>query len=586
MRSETRRQPAYGAATPAEALRQTLRDIDGRGYKAYQALAGAYAFPTFVLAVDHVQGDPFAEPSKVRVIVPRAKTALADAWTDKPWRRIRCEDLVARRMHEALRQAPRRARGTGKSGLVHIDAPGQKVLERTAVQVGEDEIVICLSVGLPADGRRILAREAEFIFFEHIPSAVERAVYALREADIRPAVELADQQAAIRRYLRDHGFVAFVANGAILPRESGVSDKPLTRGAVPFQSPPELEVTIPVPHRPTPIRGMGIRRGITLIVGGGFHGKTTLLEALEQGVYDHVAGDGREFVITDQGAVKIRAEDGRSVANVDISPLIGALPHGKDTHSFSTEDASGSTSQAASLIEMMEAGATAFLIDEDTSATNLLVRDARMQALVAKSGEPITPYIDKARQLFDDHGISTVMVVGGIGDYFDIADCVIQMEAYTPRDVTAQAKRVAEQIPTGRTPEGGRAFGAIRHRVPRPESLDSQRGHKSKVAARGRYVIQYGTSEISLHAVEQLVDDSQTRAIAAALLYLERKGWLKKGMCLRELLDALEAQWDREGLASISLRQGHPGDLARPRRYELAAAINRLRTLRCEQREG
>ncbi|WP_062309451.1 ABC-ATPase domain-containing protein [Alicyclobacillus sendaiensis] len=567
-----------------EALRRLLHSIDGRGYKAYKDLEGAYAFPAFTLAVDHVQGDPFADPSKVRVIVPRAKTAVSDAWIDAPWRRVRCEDLLARRMDEALRRLAGRARGTGKSGLLAIDAPGQKVLERTAVQIGRDEIVICLSVGLPAAGRRVLGREAEEMLCAHLPAAVERAVYGLREEDIRPAVELADQQQAIRRYLRDHGLVAFVANGSILPRESGVSDRPMRRGAVPFQSPPELEIAIPVPHRNEPLRGMGIRRGITLIVGGGFHGKTTLLEALEHGVYDHVAGDGREFVITDAGAVKIRAEDGRSVAQVDISPLIGALPGGKDTTRFSTEDASGSTSQAANFVEMMEAGATAFLIDEDTSATNLLVRDARMQALVAKAGEPITPYIDKARQLFDEYGISTVLVVGGLGDYFDIADCVIKMEAYVPQDVTEEAKRIAAAMPTTRRPEGGDSFGAIRERIPQPDSLNSQRGHKSKVAVRGRHAIQYGATEIALHALEQIVDDSQTRAIAAALLYLERKGWLTKGLTVRELLDALEAQWDREGLGSISLRQGHPGDLARPRRYELAAALNRLRTLRCEQR--
>ncbi|WP_206832701.1 ABC-ATPase domain-containing protein [Alicyclobacillus fructus] len=569
-----------------DTLRRHLQSIDGRGYKAYQILEGRYAFPSFVLAVDHVQGDPFADPSKVRVIVPRAKTAVRDDWIQTPWRRIRCEDVLARRVHEALRKLARRARGTGKSGLIAIDAPGQKVIERTAVQIGKDEIVICLSVGLPADGRRVLAREAAIMLLEQIPAVVERAVFGVREADIRPAVELADQQQAIRQYLREHGLVAFVANGSILPRESGVSDRPLREGAVPFHSPPQLEVAIPVPHREEPIRGMGIRRGITLIVGGGFHGKTTLLQAIEHGVYDHVAGDGREFVITDSGAVKIRAEDGRSVADVDISPLIGTLPHGKATTRFSTENASGSTSQAAGLIEMMEAGATAFLIDEDTSATNLLVRDARMQALVAKSGEPITPYLDKARQLLDEYGISTIMVAGGLGDYLDIADCVIKMDAYIPHDVTDEAKRIAAAIPTARRPEGGPSFGAIHHRVPQPDSLNSQRGNKAKVAARGRHAIQYGTTDIDLHALEQLVDDSQTRAIAAALFYMERRGWLTKGLTVREILDALEAQWDRDGLGSISLRQGHPGDLARPRRYELAAALNRLRTLRCAQREG
>ncbi|MGG1558845.1 ABC-ATPase domain-containing protein [Geobacillus thermoleovorans] len=566
-----------------ETLRQRLRSIDQKGYKAYKAIEGTYRFPLFTLAIDHVQGDPFAEPSKVRVIVPRAKTALAAEWTNTKPRRVRCEDVLARRIHHALRQWPLRARGSGKSGLVLIDAPGQKVLERTAVQVADETITVCLSVGLPANGRRILAKEAEAIFFEQIPSVIERAVYGLREEDIRPAVELADQQHAIRRYLREHGLVAFVKNGAILPRESGVSDKPLQRGAVPFQSPPELEIAIPVPHRAEPIKGMGIRKGITLIVGGGYHGKSTLLQALEHGVYDHIAGDGREFVITDSGAVKIRAEDGRSVASVDISPLIGALPYGKETTQFSTENASGSTSQAASMIEMIEAGASAFLIDEDTSATNLLIRDGRMQALVAKEAEPITPYIDKARQLFRDYGISTVLVVGGLGDYLDIADCVIKMEQYVPFDVTGEAKRIAAEMPSGRKAEGGESFGRIRERIPLPESLNSQKGKKAKAVARGRHVIQYGQTDLLLYALEQLVDDSQTRAIAAALLYMERKGWLDGKKTIRQLLDAIEEQWDRQGLGSVSFRKGNPGELARPRRFELAAALNRLRSLRCIQ---
>ncbi|QOR84717.1 ABC-ATPase domain-containing protein [Geobacillus stearothermophilus] len=567
-----------------ETLRQRLRSIDQKGYKAYKTIEGTYSFPLFTLAIDHVQGDPFAEPSKVRVIMPRAKTALAAEWTNTKPRRVRCEDVLARRVHRELRQWPLRARGSGKSGLVLIDAPEQKVLERTAVQVTDETVTVCLSVGLPANGRRILAKEAEAIFFEQIPSVIERAVYGLREEDIRAAVELADQQHAIRRYLREHGLVAFVANGAVLPRESGVSDKPLQRGAVPFQSPPELEIAIPVPHRAEPIKGMGIRKGITLIVGGGYHGKSTLLQALEHGVYDHVAGDGREFVITDSGAVKIRAEDGRSVASVDISPLIGTLPYGKETKQFSTENASGSTSQAASMIEMIEAGASAFLIDEDTSATNLLVRDARMQALVAKDAEPITPYIDKARQLFRDYGISTVLVVGGLGDYLDIADCVIKMEQYVPFDVTAEAKQIALQMPSGRKAEGGESFGCIHERIPLPGSLNSQKGKKEKAVARGRHVIQYGQTDLLLYALEQLVDDSQTRAIAAALLYMERKGWFDGKKTVRQLLDAIEEQWDRQGLGSVSFRKGHPGELARPRRFELAAALNRLRTLRCRQR--
>jgi Predicted ATPase of the ABC class. len=565
-------------------LKKRLESINHKGYKAYKSIEGMYQFPPYRLSIDHVQGDPFAEPSKVRILIRRKETSISDPWIATKFRRIACEDLLARRVHRAIRSLNERVRGSGKSGLIAIDAPGQKVLERTAVQISDQTVTLCLSIGLPAAGRTILAGEAKDIFFKQLPKIVEEGIFGINESDLASVAYLADQQEAIRQYLRENGYVAFVANGSILPRESGISDRPLTSGAIPFQSPPELEISIPIPHRDEPITGMGIKEGITLIVGGGYHGKSTLLKALEQGVYNHMAGDGREYVITDERAVKIRAEDGRYIADVDISPFIGTLPYGKDTTRFSTDNASGSTSQAANLMEMLEAGAKAFLIDEDTSATNLLIRDARMQALVAKKSEPITPYIDRAKTLYEWFGVSSILVVGGLGDYFDIADCVIKMDRYIPSDVTKEAKQIVKEMPSRRKVEIVTDFRQVRERIPIPQSLDSQRGKRAKATARSLSVITYGQTDISLHAVEQLVDPSQTRAICAALFFMEQEGWLKQGKTIRELLDAIEFLWNEKGLAAISFRKGHPGEMARPRRFELAAALNRLRTLRCRQR--
>ena len=565
-------------------LKKRLESINHKGYKAYKSIEGMYQFPPYRLSIDHVQGDPFAEPSKVRILIRRKETSISDPWIATKFRRIACEDLLARRVHRAIRSLNERVRGSGKSGLIAIDAPGQKVLERTAVQISDQTVTLCLSIGLPAAGRTILAGEAKDIFFKQLPKIVEEGIFGINESDLASVAYLADQQEAIRQYLRENGYVAFVANGSILPRESGISDRPLTSGAIPFQSPPELEISIPIPHRDEPITGMGIKEGITLIVGGGYHGKSTLLKALEQGVYNHMAGDGREYVITDERAVKIRAEDGRYIADVDISPFIGTLPYGKDTTRFSTDNASGSTSQAANMMEMLEAGAKAFLIDEDTSATNLLIRDARMQALVAKKSEPITPYIDRAKTLYERFGVSSILVVGGLGDYFDIADCVIKMDRYIPSDVTKEAKQIVKEMPSRRKVEIVTDFRQVRERIPIPQSLDSQRGKRAKATARSLSVITYGQTDISLHAVEQLVDPSQTRAICAALFFMEQEGWLKQGKTIRELLDAIEFLWNEKGLAAISFRKGHPGEMARPRRFELAAALNRLRTLRCRQR--
>ncbi|MFC4620196.1 ABC-ATPase domain-containing protein [Camelliibacillus cellulosilyticus] len=564
-----------------EKLKTILRRIDGKGYKAYQDIKGCYSFPEYVLSVDAVQGDPFASPSKIRVIIERKRTVFKDDdWTNSRARRIRCEDLIARAVHQALRKQTSVSQGTGKSGDIAIDAPGQEVLERTAVSITPENITICLSIGLPARGRRIMSKEAVEMFFDQLPAVMKQSMDAIQPTTIERAVQLADQQEAIRVYLNEHNLVAFVADGAILPRESGVSEKPLKQGTViPFQSPKSLVHEITVPHRDAPLRGMGISRGITLIVGGGFHGKSTLLHALETGVYDHIEGDGREFVITDASAVKVRAEDGRSVKGVDISPFISNLPYGKATTHFSSENASGSTSQAANIMEAIEAGARTLLMDEDTCATNFMIRDARMQVLVVKTSEPITPFIDRARALFTDLGVSTILVIGGVGDYFDIADTVIKMENYRPEDVTDQAKAIAAASSQERKREGGEHFQQPKKRIPLPKSLNSQGGRKNTVKTRGKGTIQFGRDIIDLGAVTQLADPSQTRMIAECLRFLERKGWLSKNLSIPDLLDRIERKMHQDGLGSFAVFKGHPGELARPRRHEIAAAMNRMRAL-------
>ncbi len=240
------------------------------------------------------------------------------------------------------------------------------------------------------------------------------------------------------------GLVAFIANGAILPRESGVSEKPLTQGALPFLAPPSLEIEVELPNQGK-IKGLGIKKGITLITGGGFHGKSTLLKALERGIYNHIPGDGREGVVTLESAVKIRAEDGRFIASTDISPFISNLPFNLDTQKFSTPNASGSTSQAANIIEALESKSKLLLLDEDTCATNFMIRDKRMQTLIHKEDEPITPFIDRVKELYTSFGVSTILVLGGCGDYLEVADTVIMMKNYKPLDVTLPAKKIIKR---------------------------------------------------------------------------------------------------------------------------------------------
>ncbi|HZU05404.1 MAG TPA: ABC-ATPase domain-containing protein [Chloroflexota bacterium] len=578
---------ATRTANDHQALGDRLRRIDGRSYGAYREIEGRWVFPQFTLVIDHVQSDPFAPPSRLRALVPGRVAAFPPETYSTHSRAVGLTAFLARRFAaEARRRA--QPRGTGHSGLVAIEAPGQEVLPQTAVQIGPDGTVEArFAVGLPAQGRTVLGREAATLLLEVVPAIIAASLRAAAHdpAEVWRHVATNEDADALRAALAPRGLVAFVADGAILPRRSGIDERPLQEGiVVPFEAPPSLRVSIPVPHAGT-VTGLGIPRGVTLIVGGGFHGKSTLLRAIERGVYNHRPGDGRERVVSEPGTVKIRAEDGRSVAGVDLSPFIGELPFGQRTDAFSTANASGSTSQAAAIMEALEAGATTLLIDEDTSATNLMIRDRRMQALVHKAHEPITPFLDRVRQLYTELGVSTILVLGGSGDYFDVADTVIAMHAYRPHDVTAAAHRIAREQPTGRQSEAVGPFGPRPARVPLPESVAAERGRRAEapgapgrllIRARDTHTLEFGSTTIDLSAVSQLVSVAQTRAIGAAL-WFAREQFMDGRRTLAEILDLTLAAIEREGLDLLDRRRA--GDLAGFRRFELAAALNRLRTL-------
>ncbi|MEL6385379.1 MAG: ABC-ATPase domain-containing protein [Cyanobacteria bacterium J06626_18] len=562
---------------PIDPLRDRVEALDGQGYKAYKSLRGRYAFPDFTLHIDYVQGDPFAAPSQVRVVVPQTVAQFPQALYAMPSRQVALEDFLTRQFYRQTRTLSAN-RGSGKSGLIAIATPSQAILNRTAAFVSDKAVEIRFVVGLPAFGRRIAGYQAADLLCEDIPALVEDVLLHrhLNAEAVLAHCQTAENADWLRKQLRDYNLVAFVADGAILPRQSGVDERPLKTGAVPFQSPESLRVSFALPSGET-ITGMGIPQGVTLIIGGGYHGKSTLLRAIETGIYTHIPGDGRESVVTDVAAVKVRAEDGRSVAGVNISPFINHLPQGKSTERFSTADASGSTSQATSIIEAVEAGATALLIDEDTSATNFMIRDRRMQALIAKDREPITPFVDKVRQLYDDYGISTILVMGGSGDYFDVADTVIALDDYQPTDVTAKARAVAATYRTDRQTEGGQEFGHLTPRIVQPESIDPRKGKRDvSLKVRATDEIRFGTEAIDLAAVEQLVESGQVRAIAAAIVYAQRH-YFDGRRSLIEVLATVVADIQTHGLDCLDDRL--TGELVTFRQLELAAAINRLRTL-------
>jgi predicted ABC-class ATPase len=581
----------------AEDLRRVLRRIDGRGYKAYRDIRGAWTLGRVTLHVDHVQGDPFAAPSRLRLRVPVEAAGFPAELQTGPVRRLALEDFLVRAAARAAAGGVRR--GSGKSGALFVDAGGQQVIERTAAVVTPEFVELRLQAGLPAAGRRVLGREAEALLCQDMPDLADEALlFESHDPEaIRRFVEGVENQEHLRALLPEHGLVAFVGDGAVLPRESGASDRPL-RGpdVVPFRSPDSLRVELPLcnpvdtPEGPREtVTGMGVPRGVTLIVGGGYHGKSTLLQALERAVHPHVPGDGREWVVSDRALAKVRAEDGRRVEQVDISAFIDNLPQGRSTTAFSSDDASGSTSQAANIVEAVEAGASGLLLDEDTSATNFMVRDARMQALVHKEHEPITPFVERVRELYERLGVSTVLVMGGCGDYFEAADTVVTMREFQPSETTEEARRVAAEHPSGRRVEAAEPLASVTERVPQAQSFDASRGRREvKIDAKGRDLVLFGSDPIDLRCVEQLVEVSQTRAVGHAI-HLAAIRFMDGEATLREVVEQLEALFDAEGLDALDPfhRPGHhPGNFARPRGLEVAAGINRLRTLRMRQRRG
>ncbi|SDD98305.1 Predicted ATPase of the ABC class [Glycomyces harbinensis] len=468
----------------------------------------------------------------------------------------------------------KRLRSACRTRDLRIDAGGQEILRRASCDVGEDgSVVFRLGAQLPGHGRRIAGREAARLLCELLPDAADDAL-AVDAAEAERWVRHADDVAALREQVAERGLVAFVADGSMLARRSGVDDRPMESG-VPFAAPASMAVEFTLPHAGT-VRGMGIEPGVTLIVGGGFHGKSTLLRALESGVWDHVPGDGRDFVVADPSAVKIRAEDGRSVTGVDVHAFVDHLPSGDDTRHFTTENASGSTSQAAAVVESLEAGSRVLLIDEDTAATNLMIRDARMQELVAKDREPLTPLVDLVRSMADDHGVAVVLVMGGSGDYMDVADRVVLMDAYRPEDVTERAKALAAK-PTGRSVEA-EGFRMPRARVIDPRSVSSEARGKQKIRAEGTDGLRFGESEVDVRSVEQITDPAMTTGIGLAIEAAVRQGWIDGEATVSEALDRLEEALEAGGTAA--LLKIRDVDLAVPRRYEVAATLNRMRELR------
>ncbi|MDO5136222.1 MAG: ABC-ATPase domain-containing protein [Eubacteriales bacterium] len=565
-------------------LMDLLRSVNRKSYPAYKALKGVYQFDGYQLSIDHVQGDPFASPSHISIQIDHRRAGFPQEYYKDTLSRVTLADYLTRQFYQQVGRYTFRAKGSGKSGLISVTQCGQEVLKRTACEITDKGITARFFVGFPANGRTINSTELEKIFFEFLPVCVQKAFYYrnLNGKELQQFLFLAEDQAFIRRELKKRELAAFVKNGSILPRESGISQRPM-KECVPFVSPKSLTTTLTLPHGGD-ITGMGVPCGITLIVGGGYHGKSTLLNALELGVYNHIPGDGREYVITDETAVKLRSEDGRFVKDVDISLFINDLPNKKDTHRFSTQDASGSTSQAAGIVESMAAQSKVFLLDEDTSATNFMVRDTFMQQVIRREKEPITPFLERARELYENAGISTILVAGSSGAFFHIADTIIQMDNYVPVDITDSTKELCSQYPL--SPGAAPAFSmpSVKRIMTKPEAPRSRKDYygrpqnqpeRLKVKTHGRDGFTLGRQEVDLRYIEQLIDSEQTAALGQLLKYAV-ENLVDGKRTLDEIVCFLEGKLEKEGFHFLSSGYVSCG-LALPRLQEIYACFNRFR---------
>ena len=591
-------------------LTSHLHAIDGRSYAAYKAIVGRYRSPLgWVLYIDRIQPDPYAPPTAIRVVLPLALTG-ADArltgftprltganetlteanepltvtnshLTASPTRAVALRDYLARTLRELL-----------KGQAISIAPAGQEILERSSVNLHEtwqDDfstpafnapgpyLELRLRWSLPAFGREIAGRQAA----RNLNLDLARAVAGLdlRESELGAEAwkhcQVAEDHAALQEILVERGWVAFLADGANLARRSGVSQLPL-EGGVPLTAPETLAQTVQLPHAGV-VRGTAIPAGVTVIAGGGYHGKSTLLNAIARGIYPHIPGDGRELVATVPEAMAVRAADGRAVTGVDLRPFISHLPgRDADPAQFTTANASGSTSQAASIMESLELwgqpAQAALLLDEDTCATNLLIRDQRMRALVSSEREPITPLVDRIRALHRERGISTLIVMGGSGDYLDVADQVLIMDSYRLVDATAQARQVCDSQP--RVDTSLPDFPLPAQRL--PQSPEAKRRGPSRTRALGTQRLVLDRHEVDVADVSGLVDEGQALAVAWALRALLERHFDGR-TSLPQALAQVAKRLDDVGLDALG--EAHPAFLVRPRLVDVGAAVNRLRSL-------
>ena len=566
-----------------KALYQKIRTLNGKNYGLYKSLADKpWDFGDFVLDFLHVQGDPFAPASRVVVRAKLSALGYAPEWGSDFEHRLALSDFLYRRLGRLVQE-----RYPGKDAAVVFNTAGPEMLVRNSLWIDNGELRACLQVRLPGEGRKIQAEEAAEILTMVLPDLVSAGLYCDKAAvpELQEYYRVLAERKAILAELDARGLCAFVPDGAVLPRASGLSEMPL-EGAVKFEAPEEMAVTLSVCGRE--IRGMGIPKGITVITGGAFHGKSTLLQALIRAVFPHVPGDGREGIVVDETALRVGVEDGRSVRGTDLSMFVRDLPGGISTKDFNTLSASGSTSEAANLLEAMEAGARTFFIDEDSSAVNFLIRDVRVRKLLGDEREPLIPLTDRIRELATA-GMSFVLVAGACGDYLDIADNIIVMANYraecarfTACAGQGRSKPAEASVSLDLVPPSPRPFAVYMQPLQKSVRPASAVERQVKVKLSGDFLLQIGFLVADTSRLVTLVDKQQRLGAGFMMLnMLQNAASNSEGEAgvAGESVAAV-AQKLCDSIRNVGFRnlpQGMSREMSLPRAVDIACVAFRLR---------
>ena len=577
--STSHTKPLFSIFLDMKALYQKIRVFDGKSYGLYRSLADkAWDFGDFTLEFLHVQGDPFAPASRILVTAPLQTLGYGGEWSSSFERKLAISDYLLRKLSENVKE-----RFPDKNAAVEVETPGPEMLVRNALWVDNGILRASLAVHLPGEGRKIQAELAAEILTMTLPDLLSASLYRTPEnqAGIEKSFQTLETRRAILEELPKRGLVAFVPDGAVLPRESGLSERPLS-GAVPFETPEELSVTFDIGGKT--LRGMGIPKGVTVITGGAYHGKSTLLEALVRSVYPHVPGDGREGIVVEESAFRVGVEDGRHVRGTDLSCMVRDLPGGVSTKNFSTEKASGSTSEAANLLEAMEMGSKTFLIDEDSSAVNFLIRDRRVRALLGDDREPLIPLTDRIRS-FVDMGFSFILVAGACGDFLSLADNIVVMAEYKAECGNTKARELFGACDMAKPSEqySGVSTGAVS--LPAPRTFDefvkpllpkvrpaSAVERQVKVKLNGDSLLQVGQLVADVSRAGLLVDKSQKLGTGYLALNLCQN---PEGLTLREMADKLCEKIRNVGFRNLP--QGMSRYMSLSRAVDIVATLLRMR---------